>query len=97
MIAENRGEELLPDIIWDDAYLSASTFMDLAADESAVAIMGKNGSALTISVEELMDRIKQVMTSSKKVETVILGDDDHVYVGYEQDLADSILSWIQKI
>ena len=37
------------------------------------------------------------MVSSLKVETNILGEADHGYTNYEQQLADAINIWIQKM
>ena len=64
--------------------------------QPVIAIMGKKDDALTVSVEETMERIKKALTLSKKVETVILGDADHGYNEYEQQLADTLKTWILK-
>jgi len=61
----------------------------------AYAIMGRKDDALVISVEETMDRIKKATQNSPKVETNILGDADHGYNGFEQDLADALVSWME--
>jgi pimeloyl-ACP methyl ester carboxylesterase len=63
---------------------------------STLAIMGKKDDALVISIEDTMRRIKESMTSSPKVETNILGDADHGYNNYEQQLADAILQWTKN-
>ena len=62
-----------------------------------ITIMGKNDLALIIPIEETMNRIKSAMVSSLKVETNILGEADHGYTNYEQQLADAINIWIQKM
>lgn len=119
MIAEGKGDEIMPKMIWDDCYLSANTFMDLSAKDSKVGsfnlydpndpletlgsitlptitIMGRKDGALSISIDQTMKRIKEAMKSSAHVETVILGDANHGYMGYEQDLAEAIKTWIEK-
>jgi dienelactone hydrolase len=118
MISEGKGEEILPFIVWGDAYLTANAFMSLGDESSkvnifnfydpisklpvlgkisisALTVMGKKDLALTVSIDETMDRIKKAMTSSPKIETNILGDADHGYNNYEQELADSILKWMK--
>jgi pimeloyl-ACP methyl ester carboxylesterase len=120
MIAEGKGGELMPGLIWDDCYLSANTFIDLSTNESKVSIfnlyqknnplsvlamitlpsitiMGRKDSALSVPIEEMMSRIKGAMVHSSRVETVILGDANHGYYRYEQQLADQIKTWIQKM
>ena len=57
--------------------------------------MGKKDGALSIPVEQTMERIKKAMTNSKRVETVILGDANHQYDDYQQELADTVKTWIQ--
>lgn len=120
MIAEGKGADIMPGLIWDDCYLSAHTFIDLSTNESKVSIfnlsqndnplsvlgtitlpsitiMGRKDSALSVPIEEMMDRIKGAMIHSPRVETVILGDANHGYYGYEQELADKIKSWLQSM
>lgn len=63
----------------------------------ALTVTGRKDGALTIPIEETMNRIKKAMVSSPNVETNILGDADHQYSDYEQQLADAIRSWIQKM
>ncbi len=62
-----------------------------------IAIMGRKDDALVISIEETMERIKKAMSASLKVETNMLGDADHGYNNHEQQLADAINIWIQKM
>lgn len=119
MVAEGRGNELLPNtVLWDDNFLSARTYISLGGEESAVAIfnfhdvndalpvlakiaiptciiMGKKDDALVVSIDETMERTKTALSSSPLVKTVILGDADHGYNGFEQDLADALASWIK--
>lgn len=120
MIAEGKGNEIMPRLIWGDCYLSADTFKDLSTNESKISIfnlyqkdnplsvlsmitlpnitiMGRKDSALSVPIEEMMGRIKSAMIHSPRVETVILGDANHGYYGYEQELAHAITSWIQKM
>lgn len=119
MVAEGKGNELLPDpVLWDESYLSAKTYISLGGADSAVAIfnfhdpqdsflslskitiptytiMGRKDDALVIPIDETMERIKKAMFNSPKIETNILGDADHVYNGFEQDLANALASWIK--
>lgn len=62
----------------------------------ALTIMGRKDAALTISIEDTMERIKKAMEGSSRVETCILGDANHGYNNYEQPLADTMNQWIQK-
>lgn len=119
MIAEGRGEEIMPFILWGDSYLSANTFMSLGDDASKVnifnlynkksslpvlaqisiptiTIMGRKDNALTVSIDELINRVKGALINSSKVEGVILGDAGHGYSNYEQPLADEILRWMKS-
>ncbi len=120
MIAQGKGEEIMPKLIWGESYLTANTYMDFSDEKSKVAIfnlydpsdkfsilstisvpvitiMGKKDGALSIPVEQTMERIKIALTSSKKVETVILSDANHQYDDYQQQLADEVYKWINKI
>ena len=63
----------------------------------AVTLMGKKDEALVIPVEDTMERMKEAMASSTKVETVIVGEANHAYSGHEQQLADAVSSWIQNL
>lgn len=58
------------------------------------AVMGKKDDALVVSVDETMNRIRASLINSPKIETNILGDADHGYNGFEQELADALVSWI---
>lgn len=60
----------------------------------AITIMGKKDEALSIPVEKVMERMKESMKSSKKIETVILGDANHQYDGYQDQLAGILVNWI---
>lgn len=120
MIAEGRGEEIMPFLIWGENYLTANTFLSLSAEDSKVSvfslydpenklsvlgqitiptiiIMGKTDSATVVPVDELMTRVKSAMMFSSRIETVILGDAGHIYIGYEEQLAAAINTWLQKI
>lgn len=120
MIAQSKGQEIMPKLIWGESYLTANTYMDLSDEKSKVAIfnfynpkdkldvlskisvptitiMGKKDGALSIPVEQLMERTKKAMISCKKVETVILGDANHQYDDYQQQLADTVNRWIQSV
>jgi predicted alpha/beta-fold hydrolase len=61
-----------------------------------LAVMGRKDDALVISIEETMGRLKKASTGSPKVETNILGDADHGYNDYEQQLAEVTNIWIQE-
>ena len=60
-------------------------------------VMGKKDSALTVPIEELMKRIAEALTSSPKIETKILGDANHGFDSYEQQLADAMRDWLLNI
>ncbi len=62
-----------------------------------LTITGGKDSSLVIPVEKAMERIKNAMSNSLKVETNILGEANHGYMGYEQKLADTVLDWVKKI
>lgn len=62
-----------------------------------LAVMGRKDDALVISIEDTMDRLKNALVASAKIETNILGDAGHGYHNYEQALAEVITTWIQKI
>ncbi len=89
----------------DDSNAKVFSFHDSANELPVIgkisqpicAIMGKKDDALTVSIEETMERITKAAKKSSRVETVILGDANHVYDGYEQELANALQSWIQKI
>ncbi len=55
--------------------------------------LGRKDDALVVPIEETMERVKKAMPNSTQV---ILGDADHGYNGYEQQLADTIKDWILK-
>lgn len=59
----------------------------------ALTVMGRKDDALVVPIEETMERVKKAMLNSTQV---ILGDADHGYNGYEQQLADTIKDWILK-
>jgi alpha-beta hydrolase superfamily lysophospholipase len=58
--------------------------------------MGRKDHVVIIPIEEIMRRTKEALVSSPKVETNILGDADHGYNGYEQELADLIKDWLEQ-
>lgn len=119
MVAEGRGDELLPNpALWDESPLSAKSYISLGGEDSNVAIfnfhnssdtlplltkitiptyviMGRKDDALVVSIEETMDRIKKALSNSPRVEINILGDADHGYNDFEQDLAGALASWIE--
>jgi len=57
--------------------------------------MGKKDDALVIPIEDTMRIIKEKTKKSPKSETEILGDADHGYIGYEDEVAQSVLNWIK--
>jgi len=120
MIAEGRGNEIMPNVVWGDSYLSANSYISLSDPKSKVAIfnlhdpedrleslgkikvpaytiMGRKDTALATGIEEMMRRIEVAMVSSKHVKTEILGDANHGYIGYEQQLAEKLLEWINQV
>jgi dienelactone hydrolase len=60
----------------------------------SLTVMGRKDHVVIIPIEDIMQRIKESMISSPKVETKILGDADHGYNGYENYLADAIKDWL---
>jgi predicted alpha/beta-fold hydrolase len=62
-----------------------------------LAVMGAKDDALVISIEDTMDRIKKASVGSSRVVTNILGDADHGYNNFGQQLADVIKKWIQSL
>jgi alpha-beta hydrolase superfamily lysophospholipase len=60
----------------------------------STTITGRKDDATTIPLDQAMDRIKNAMVQSPRVETVVLGDADHGYNGHEQALADAVQKWI---
>lgn len=62
----------------------------------SITILGRKDHVLIVPIEEFMERIEKAMTASPRVETVILGEANHGFIGYEQQLADALNSWIQK-
>jgi pimeloyl-ACP methyl ester carboxylesterase len=65
--------------------------------QSVFAVMGRKDDAMTVPIEEIMERLKKAFIDSTCVETNILGDADHGYVGFEEQLADCITKWLIKI
>ncbi len=59
--------------------------------------MGRMDDVLVVPIEEIMQRIKKAAVNSPKVHTHILGDANHGYDGYEQQLADVICAWIKAV
>ncbi len=119
MVAEGKGEELMPFLVWGECLMTPNTYISIAHESSKVAIfnfynpndsfsvlgkitipsltvIGRNDYAMTIPIEETMEKIKKAMVNSPKVETTILGDSDHGFHGYEQQLADVINNWIKE-
>ena len=61
-----------------------------------LSLMGMKDDAQLVPIEEALEKITKALTNSPKAESYILGDADHGYNGYEQQLADELLKWIQK-
>ncbi len=57
--------------------------------------MGRKDDVLVIPIEDIMQTIKEEAKSSPIVETEIVGDAGHDYLGFEQDLSNAILKWVQ--
>jgi alpha-beta hydrolase superfamily lysophospholipase len=117
MIAQGKGGELMPKLIWGENYLCADTFIDLSDESSKVAIfnlynpedklpvlssilvptltiMGKKDGALSVPIEQLMERIKKAQPG--KAQTFVLGDANHQYDDYQQKMSDEVLKWIKS-
>ncbi len=63
----------------------------------ALTIMGRKDAALSIPIEEMMKRIETVMAGSPKVKTHILGDADHQYNDYQDQMAEVVRGWIEDL
>lgn len=59
-------------------------------------ILGRKDHVLNVPIEEFMERIEKALTASPRVETIILGDANHGFIGHEQQLADALNSWVQR-
>jgi dienelactone hydrolase len=117
MVAEGKGNDIMPFDIWGDCILSANSYLSVTDESGAVAIfnfynpelgfatlgkikipsltiLGKKDHVVIIPIEQMMAKIKETMVSSPKVDTVILGEADHAYNNYEQQLADTITQWL---
>lgn len=66
LVAENKGGELLPDLIWDEFYLSANTYLDLSSKESNAAIF---------NLYDPNDTLQKLSTITQPV-LAIMGDKD---------------------
>ncbi len=60
------------------------------------SVMGKKDDSFVVPIEDTMRIIKEKAKSSPRCEYKILGDANHNYIGYEQQLADTILKWISS-
>lgn len=60
------------------------------------ALMGRKDDVLVVPIEKIMEIIEEGTKSSSKCKTEILGDADHGYNGYEKELAESVLNWLQE-
>lgn len=65
--------------------------------QPAFAVMGRKDDALTRPIEETMERFEKALNKSVRVKTKILGESNHGYIGFEQQLADAILEWLTLI
>lgn len=120
LVKLGKGRELLSWQVWDEYPISASSYLSLFSEGSAVdifnfynpsgtlealskitrplfAVMGRKDSSLIVPIDETMQRITKATPKSLKVETKILGDANHGYDGYEEQLAEAILEWVEKI
>lgn len=59
-----------------------------------LTVMGRKDGALSVPIEQLMERLKKAMPKS---EQVILGDADHQYNEYQQEMADTVVNWLKKV
>ncbi len=117
-IAEGKGEELIPELLWNYYRLSANTYVNLSEQGSPVdvfntydktapsiieeitiptlAILGGTDDAAIFTPQESLEIIKNKAKKAKLFDTMVIGKAPHSYFGYEQELADSIISWIKK-
>jgi len=61
------------------------------------AVMGRKDDVLIVPIEKIMEMIKKNARSSQKCEYEILGDSAHNYMGFEQQLADTVLRWTRNL
>ncbi len=61
------------------------------------AVMGHKDDALVIPLEETFEKLSKALSSSPKVETRMLGDANHGYIGNEQDLAGAVKEWLSNL
>jgi len=66
-------------------------------DKPILSIMGRKDDVAIIPIEEIMEIMENETTLSPRSETKILGDANHGYQGYEQELADVLKNWIVSI
>ena len=66
-------------------------------DKPILSIMGRKDDVAIIPIEEIMETMEKETTSSPRSETKILGDSNHGYQGYEQELADVLKNWIVSV
>jgi pimeloyl-ACP methyl ester carboxylesterase len=66
-------------------------------DEPILTIMGRKDDVAIIPIEEIMEIMEKEAISSPRSETKILGDSNHIYQGYEQELADVLKDWIVSV
>lgn len=59
-------------------------------------VMGRKDDVLVIPIEEIMRIIKAKAKSSPRCEYKILGDATHDYRGYEQQIAETVLDWVNS-
>lgn len=60
------------------------------------SVMGKKDDSFVVPIEDTLRIIKEKAKSSPRCECKILGDANHNYIGYEQQLAETILKWINS-
>lgn len=62
----------------------------------ALTVMGRKDDALVVPIEETMNRTIKALSNSSRAEAEVLGDADHGYNGFEQNLADALNGWIRS-
>jgi len=74
------------------------TLPALSNIEAAIFVtLGRKDDCLVVPIEETLERITKAAKKSRRVETKILGDANHGYIGDEQNLADAIYEWISSL
>ena len=62
-----------------------------------LAVMGTKDNALTISINETMDRLEKGFSASPKFTSHVVENGTHDYRGFEEELASTVTEWITNL